>query len=320
MDIVHPEVLLLSDKHDYATDHVAFALHGMNIPYVRLNRDEFSNHKLVLRPTQGTLHGELADLEFEITTERLKSIYFRAPIYLRDIYQPDLTPDEQFSRIQWSAFLRSLQVYDKVFWLNHPQATFLAEVKPFQLLVASRIGFKVPRTLITNSKSYIEAEFSQSKVPLALKTLDPMVLRMGDQEGFIYTNLMDVDSVHDADLASGPILAQEAILPKVDIRVTVIGNNIHAVSITDAGSGIANDWRVQKNSLKYTVVQLPTDIENLCRQLLKELNLTFGGVDLAVRDNEFYFLEVNPTGEWAWLLEPTQIPFDTEIANLLVHH
>lgn len=51
--------------------------------------------------------------------------------------------------------------------------------------------------------------------------------------------------------------------------------------------------------------------------LLKSLGLRFGGIDLAVSDGEYYFLEVNPTGEWAWLVDATALPIDEAIAGAL---
>lgn len=34
--------------------------------------------------------------------------------------------------------------------MNDPSATYLAESKPYQLAVANELGFKVPRTMVTN--------------------------------------------------------------------------------------------------------------------------------------------------------------------------
>lgn len=34
---------------------------------------------------------------------------------------------------------------------------------------------------------------------------------------------------------------------------------------------------------------------------MKKLELNFGGIDLAIVSGEYYFIEVNPTGEWGWL-------------------
>ncbi len=39
----------------------------------------------------------------------------------------------------------------------------------------------------------------------------------------------------------------------------------------------------------------------MCRALVRALNLRFGAIDLVRCDGKVWFLEINPTGEWAWL-------------------
>ena len=50
---------------------------------------------------------------------------------------------------------------------------------------------------------------------------------------------------------------------------------------------------------------------------MKNLNLSFGGVDLAFSKGKYYFIEVNPTGEWGWLVKTTGYEIDKEIVNWL---
>ena len=317
MDTVRPQVLIVSNKHDYSTDHVAFTLNQLGVPYLRLNRDEFPKFKMALDPNGAMLVGETQDFAFEIASNTLASIYFRAPIYLRDIYQPKMTPDEQFSRSQWAAFVRSLAIYRDILWVNDPQATFLAEVKAYQLFVASRLGFKTPRTTMTNSSAMLRNSPLAGEELFAMKTIDPMVLNEGDEEGFVYTSFVSAQEIQNANLSAGPVTIQEALTPKVDVRVTVIGGNVFAVSITKGGESPLGDWRLEKDSVEYSVIELPQEIENLCRLIVKQLGLNYGAIDLAIYRNQFYFLEINPTGEWAWLLEPTGLPLDKELAALL---
>jgi hypothetical protein len=50
------------------------------------------------------------------------------------------------------------------------------------------------------------------------------------------------------------------------------------------------------------------------------LGLSFGVLDLRVGlDGEYYFLEVNPQGQFAYLEIKTGLPIFTSLANLLVY-
>lgn len=52
---------------------------------------------------------------------------------------------------------------------------------------------------------------------------------------------------------------------------------------------------------------------------MKSLHLVYGGIDLAKVDDSFYFIEVNPTGEWHWLQNNTNIDFCSKIVDTLVN-
>jgi glutathione synthase/RimK-type ligase-like ATP-grasp enzyme len=163
LEKIRPKILIISNKHDYSTDYVTFQLNRKNATYLRLNRDQFTEFKINLIPSEQKLFGETKEFAFEISPKILESIYFRAPIYLRDNYQPNLSPSEQLSRSQWTAFMRALMIFDNVLWVNHPQATYKAEVKPYQLYLAKKIGFNIPKTTISNSVSYNKTDISRNK-------------------------------------------------------------------------------------------------------------------------------------------------------------
>lgn len=317
MEKISPEILVISNKHDYSTDHITFQLNEMGASYLRLNRDQFSDFEISLIPTNQRLFGETEDFSFEITSKLLKSIYFRAPVYLRDNYQPNLSPDKQLSRSQWAAFIRSLIIFDDVLWVNHPQATYKAEIKPYQLYIAKKLGFDVPNTIITNTVHY-QNIISKEKRGSIVKTLDSVILSMDNREAFIYTNIIDHDELLRSDISSAPVLLQEALIPKVDIRVTVVDDVVFAVDIKQNDKGINEDWRLEKDNVQYTKISLPSDIEKKCIALMDKLCLKFGAIDLAMHEGKHYFLEINPTGEWAWLMEHTKLEIDKCIAKLLL--
>lgn len=314
---LRPEVLLLSSKFDYSTDHIAYRLHHSGVPYLRLNRDQFQEMSLTLEAIPARLYGTVGSIEFEISSERLRSVYFRAPVFLRDNYQPAIGADEQFARSQWAAFIRSLTVFCAARWLNHPMAVYQAEVKPYQLRVASSVGFQIPRTIITNDNQRCHNFFDEEAI--IAKTLDSVVLRAGDNEAFIYTSLVPKSEFLNGSIAIAPIIAQQPLLPKMDIRVTVVGDQIFPVEITSLnGEKCPVDWRLQKKDLVYRRHQLPIEVAQACVQVTRDLGLSFGGIDLVKTEQGYWFIEINPTGEWSWLMEPTGYQIDEAIGHWLL--
>jgi glutathione synthase/RimK-type ligase-like ATP-grasp enzyme len=98
------------------------------------------------------------------------------------------------------------------------------------------------------------------------------------------------------------------LLEKTDVRVTVIGSEVFAVSILQDGKPIQGDWRLQKSGACFVPIALPEKVKENCLELLNTLGLRYGAIDLAIEKEKYYFLEINPTGEWAWLVDAAKLP------------
>lgn len=308
-----PKVLIISNIYDFSTDFVCQELSTRGIEYLRINRDDLVNYEIYFNPLLPEITGTYNDLNFSVTSETLKSVYYRAPSFLRDIYQDTKNEEEQLIRTQWTAFLRYLIVFENAKWLNNPADIYKAEIKSYQLYIANKIGFNVPETIITNKISEPLHDI------VAIKSIDTAIVNIDTNEGFVYTELYDKEELTE-EAFSSPFFIQEGIVPKIDIRATVVEEEVIAIKISDKKekSSIDIDWRRLKNELSYELFELPETVENLCRELLKKLNLKFGGIDLVLQNEKFFFIEINPTGEWSWLQQTTGVKIDSVIVNSLV--
>ncbi len=225
------------------------------------------------------------------------------------------TLQEQLSKSQWSSFIRNLISFDNVTWVNHPVSIYGAENKLYQLKIARLCGFPVPETYVGN----ILPESIQPELIYIVKSLDTALFYDKGQEMFTYSTMIDGQELLNAEIQSAPIIVQEYLHDKTDIRVTVIGDTIFAVSITKNGFNIEGDWRKnEKESLKYSPIDLPLNVQDQIKELMHKLGLNFGGIDLALVGDTYYFIEINPTGEWGWLIFTAKLPIDKVIAEFLV--
>ena len=306
------DVLIVSSIYDFSTDLVVQELEKRDVGYFRLNKENFENYRLTIDIQEKTLEILADGIVYEVNNS-LKSIYFRQPIFLRNTPSTGLKISEQLSRSQWMGFLRSLVIFDKARWINRPEATYLAETKAYQLAVAIDIGFKIPKTLIGNNAS----RFQKFGSRVIIKSLDTILLREADDCLFTYSTIKNSSELIDENVSSAPLTVQNYVSSKVDIRVTVVGSKLVAVKITSGGSGIEEDWRItDRSKIEYAEILLPTDIIDKCLDLIGKLNLSFGAIDLLLSNDEYTFIEINPTGEWGWLVNP-QRRFDIDIANWL---
>jgi hypothetical protein len=104
-----------------------------------------------------------------------------------------------------------------------------------------------------------------------------------------------------------PVLLQEEIARSADVRSTFIGPRCFTADIK--GDAPLVDWRDPDLSVSYSASSLGNDIERMCRAMLDRLGLIYGAFDFVrTPAGELVFLEVNPTGEWAWLEERLGFP------------
>lgn len=312
--VIWPSTLILSSKLDISADYVVSILRKRNVQYFRLNTEDLASHAISLDPTDRRLRIESDGGSWEFCQDSLQSVFFRRPVFLRE-FGKRRTKWERFVHPQWSAFERSLTLFEDAYWMNHPVATYRAEIKPLQLAIASTLGWDIPRTTVGNDPNEVR-RLGDSKV--VMKSIDTVYIEEDQTQTFAYTQFPVIEEIAN-QISSAPAVYQTPLRPKVDFRVTVVGDEVFAVSILgDDDQGVSGDWRAEKGRCNYHPVTLPIDVESRCARLVLECGLTFAGIDLAFHEGRHYFLEINPTGEWCWLVDAANLPLDVAIAESLI--
>src|ERR1043166_9094658 len=142
--------LIIADTTDLTSDYVCLQLKERGVSYFRLNKDKLSCHSIQLDLVERSLKIGYQDRLYSVNDRALKSVYFRAPTYLRETFSRARTADDQLSRSQWMAFVRNLILFHECVWVNDPVSTYRAENKLYQLAAATELGFKVPVTTVLN--------------------------------------------------------------------------------------------------------------------------------------------------------------------------
>lgn len=312
------KVLILSSKFDFSCDYVTAALHKIGIPYYRINSEDIPSIQISLDPAKQLLTVRNKIQSKKLSTNNLVSIYYRRPVYYREYGTPQYSSKEMLIRSHWLSFLVNLRLIDNVTWVNKPESTYLAEHKAYQLATAKKLGFRIPKTIITNDVALLKNGFHNAK-QLVVKGLDTVMLREKNKETFGFTHIVKRSQLRRKNLFSLPTVVQEFLEPKLDIRVTVIGDRVFAAEIRKSGEYITGDWRINRADIQFLPHRLPKRIAEKSVELLKKLDLKFGAIDMAIHSGSYYFLEINPTGEWAWLVVKAGLEIDTAIAGFLAN-
>lgn len=314
-------ILILSNKFDITTDFVVSKLQDQEYPYTRLNTEDLHELDVATVLPNNSWIVETNDKRIHIA-EEVGSIWNRRPRRVFDSSEREYEIGHgqlEFIRDQWDEWLRSLESISGITWVNRPSDNERMESKITQLRLAHELGFKIPSTVVTNSVSEV-SNLSEQTDDLVAKALGDPFIETNEQNQFVYTSyLEELPQKGDKDLHLNPTIFQEALNPKTDYRVTVIGDTVLPVRIEGMnGKDVPLDWRRKKDNIQFVESELPKHIEKLCGNYVKNANLEFGAIDLADSGDEFFFLEINPNGEWGWLEKPWGIPIAENLTSYLM--
>lgn len=206
-------------------------------------------------------------------------------------------------------------------WMSRPEAIWKAEFKPYQLEIASRLGFLIPETIISNVPDSIRAFYrSCGKGMIAKPVRSGFMVQKGVDCAVFTTEIRDADLADLRDAALCPTIFQELIPKSCDIRITVVGGQIFAAAIESQGDPDATiDWRRTSNPrLPHREIKLPGAVEKNVLDLMGALSLNYGAIDMVLTpDDRYIFLEINPNGQWLWLDDILSLGISRAIANWL---
>ncbi len=197
--------------------------------------------------------------------------------------------------------------------VNHPWRDDAAGQKTFQLAAAERLGLTIPATLVTSDPEaageFLRRQDGAGAIHKALRST-PRDWRRTCRVGA--RGLAGLPGLEQA-----PLILQQRI-PGVDVRVTLVGEELFAAEIDARRSPSPDDYRGFERQCRIAPCRLPAEVERDLRALVRELGLVYGAADFRRRaDGRWFFLELNPGGQWDFVEERTGQPITEAVAALL---
>ncbi len=301
-------ILIITHKQDYTADFVINQLNEQKISYFRLNCEDFSTYDFKI------------DNELNLTINGISdftSVWFRRT-KLAD-YTNYSIHQQEFLLNEFDSFLKNIfSILKTKKWLSEPKNVYVSENKLLQLKEAKLIGFKIPSTLITTTKSKIKQFYFDNKCKIIIKPFWNSKIQIDGKTKLLFTNLVsksDIENIENIEIT--PVIFQEYIDKKKEFRVTIVNEEIFIASVDSQSCAKTKiDWR--RDNLTFIKDNLPIDIQYKCFELVKTLGLKFGAIDLIQdKKDNFIFLEINPNGQWVWIETDTNLQISKSIINYL---
>lgn len=251
------------------------------------------------------------DLDFST----VRSVWWRRPQPFQMDPSVGNTEDRHFVYGETHAAVSALWSLLDARWVNDPDRDEAASRKGWQLRLAREAGLRIPETLMTNdpetARAFVAARAGQPVIYKAFSATESTwretrVLRPEEEDL--------LDSVQFA-----PVIFQQYIKAKFDIRVTVVGDQVFAAAIHSQTTSYVHDFRIDMENARIEAFEMPADVTAGLLRLMARLGLVYGAADFRLTpDGDMVFLEVNPAGQWLFVEQATQQPIAAALADKLM--
>lgn len=190
------------------------------------------------------------------------------------------------------------------------------------LNLARQNGIKTPGTYIINTKKDLAQKLKENGSLITKAMSEGVNIYNIDHSYYSYT-----EEINDSDLVNisdtfFPSLFQKKIDKKFEIRVFFLNDKFYSmVILSQRNKQTEVDFRKydERKPNRFLPFSLPAEIELKLSALFKALDLNTGSADFVVdKSNEYFFLEINPVGQFSMVSYPCNYYLEKEVAKFLI--
>lgn len=251
--------------------------------------------------------------EGELDLDLIRAVWWRRP---GAFGLPDALRDPAHRRLaltEANAAFHGLFAAINALWINPPTLDFVASYKPYQLALAQGLGLEIPQTVMTSDPEEARDFWRVCDGDVIYKQFIALpeawweTRRLGEAEA----------NAPDAAIRLAPVIFQRHVAAVADLRVTVVGDEIFAAAVDLRDLDYDVDVRMNLKA-KHVAHDLPDDVADKLRGLMRRLGLTYGAIDLRLtKDGRYVFLEINPAGQFLYVEQQTSQPIAAALAARL---
>ncbi|MEG0760359.1 grasp-with-spasm system ATP-grasp peptide maturase [Chryseobacterium sp.] len=280
-------ILIISENDEITTTEIIRWLISLNKKFIRVHEDEI----------------------FEIKTNE-KRIYLKSnrnSFFIDDISSVWYRRGSlRFYRQKYDDDTINLHMNEYQYWLEDYVRNFLENKKHINkesnyhvnklivLDIAKEIGFNIPEYFLAENTSDVKINDTIIKTIAGNGLLQ---FKDGKRDGLMYTSVVEEKLDEDFFIT----FFQEKIIKDFEIRTFYLNEKIWSMAIFSQ-----NDNQTKVDYRKYNKEKpnrnvsynLPFHVEDKIKNLMKRLDLNSGSIDFMKSGDQFYFLEVNPIGQF----------------------
>lgn len=329
-------ILLLSRQDDGSTREVAEWLCAFGKPFLRLNADDSKNQFVRCDLNRNNFTFLINDKQYTFGPSDIRSVWHRRSGFslpgqhwenkgLRSLFFDQGNTVENYLEEE------SQQLMETIHFLLQNRKNSDHDIgNPFfntvnKLIVLQQAAderLEIPDTYIVVKKGDLENLLKKQR-KLITKAIGDGVYRFVDGYGYYsYTEKITGKFVSALPDTFFPSLIQKEVEKEYELRIFFLKKKFYSMAIfSNEFSATRTDSRKNAgiSSLPRRVpYKLPTEVERKLLSLMKQLKLNTGSIDMIVTPGKkYYFLEVNPVGQFGMVSKPCNYYLEKKIAQIL---
>ncbi|MCM1031811.1 MAG: grasp-with-spasm system ATP-grasp peptide maturase [Oscillibacter sp.] len=326
-------ILIFAQSFEETTCDVIAWLIYFKKKFIRINLDkDICNSFHIELPINKVAHIKFHVSNHEIDISEITAFWYRRGGYLKILL--DNTALSQFLLKQTLKFSKEINrnLQEESYFLSSfidrdfssllPNINSAETASPNKLNVlteASKVGLLIPPTLITTQKEDV-INFKLKHKSIITKAINES-LHFSDENAFysVYTEeIVTLDNIPDIFF---PSLFQKKLEKEYEIRTFYLWGKFYSMAIfSQEIEQTKVDFRKYSKEIpnRYVPYCLPKAISMKLKRLMDNLKLNSGSIDLVyTKDEDYYFLEVNPVGQFSMVSEPCNYYLERIVAQKL---
>lgn len=320
------KMILILSKHygEISTEEVMDWLFHLGEESTRLNGEDFlSSRKVRFNLDASDFSWKFADTR----QENICAVWYRRSfddfIFNFESYKGrnrDLKYLFRFLELEFASIYKLFELSLKdIPWLSGRSNAVVNKLDVLQM--ALECGLKVPETVVLNSYGQLLDLQLESNTRLITKPIVDSVSLFDNEELYVSFTLSCDDIKEYENVFSFPMLVQSNIEKLFELRIFYLEPDFYSMAIFSQ-----NDHKTKTDFRNYNFDQpnryvpfkLDLALEEKLRCLMRSLRLETGSIDMMYSvSHEYFFLEVNPVGQFGMVSHPCNYFLEKKIAERL---
>lgn len=324
-------IAILSTEDDLSTEQVMDWLYYKQADFIRINDnhlvDNYLSIKFEITNTQmkTILIDELNNKKVDI--DEVNVVWFRKFGFYQesDFYKNLLEIEEANVKSQiMGEYNITLKFFTNFLndkkWLSHPKNVYVNKVDV--IIKAKECKLDIPETFIVSRKSELKRFVNNKKKYITKPIHYGTSFKKNGKIYSIYTALLNEKSLEGLPNMFFPSLIQEYIEKEFELRVFYFNKKCYSMAIFSQNDEQTKvDFRNynDKNPNRTVPYNLSKSLTKKIENLMVMLGLNTGSLDIIkAKNGKFYFLEVNPVGQFGMVSKPCNYNLEEKIADYLI--